>query len=510
MTGPLAERTKVFIFVNPTAGGNRAATYLNDVGTHHLNFAEAGVFADLWIYNIREGDSGKKEGFLQVKRLSNACNGASDLIRILVAGGDGTVMWTLTELTKTQVDMTKVAVGHIPFGTANDFSRTTGWGPTAPVDLVGDNKEHLLRDMKRWVNAEVRNFDVWEIDICTAPEGTFYFVHDGKKALTENDKVQHGLVELPEGGMRMRKPMVNYFSFGSIERAGIGFEKMRTRSRLCNILRYGWEGTKKWLFRRPPDVSDVLEEICIGVDSSIPATGSTASAASTLPKMQYKLTVGEAVAADDIKLESEDAAEEKAAAMATPPQPELPETPPWHPDGREVSCLTCASRMTTITLNTKVSGSPHFHRRSANLLFINIPSFAGGANPWAWSKKVAVVGCESASDELLRCQQDMGDGKLELMSYQSGLHIGLDAVSSKARVPGRGGGRRIASDPGPFVAQFKPPSAAKYKSADGRVYFQIDGEFFITTKPKTAVVRHLQAVRVLFNDEPLGVARGCI
>lgn len=470
----MARPVHVIIFVNPSAGGNRAAEYLQHGSSEPLEVKEIGLSAYLRIYNIRDGESGLKPGFLLVKELSKQVEGEEDSIRVMVAGGDGTVMWALSELIKSEVDMTKVAVGHIPFGTGNDFARTTGWGHEPPANLVGSSKEYLYADMRRWINADISKFDMWQVDIQTAPDGGFFFIHEGKKVLTESHKLQHGLVE-SDGGMRMTKPMVNYFSFGFSERAGIGFEKRRTTSKVRNVLRYSVEGIKKMLFRPPPKVSDVLQELTIG-GSADPMEGPTGPPTSTLQNIP-----GGAF------LETVDEGEEPPPCSST---------------------AQSDRSLTSITLDPSVRGSPHFHTASANLLFINIPSYAGGADPWSWSSKTGVLESNDASQEILKCKQDIGDGKLELLSYGSGMSIYGDIVNGKARVPGRGGGKRIASDHGPFVAQFKPPELAKYKTKAGRVYFQIDGEFFIVTKPQKVVVRHWQTVRVLKCDDP-PVRVGC-
>jgi len=470
----MARPVHVFIFVNPTSGGNRAAEYLQGADSNPLEVKEVGAF--LYRYNIKDGDPGQKPGFLLVKELSKQVEGGDDdSIRVLVGGGDGTVMWALSELIRSEVDMANVAVGHIPFGTANDFARTTGWGHEPPANLVGANMEYLKADMRRWINADISSFDMWQVDIQTSPTGSFVFIKDGKKVLEDSHKAQHGLTEAECGGMRMTKPMVNYFSFGFSERAGIGFEKNRTKSKFRNILRYGLEGAKKMLFRPPPKVSDVLQDLTIGEDN--PLTG---------PPGPPTTTVQNIPGGDLLRIDEE----------STVVQPL---------SNRKESTKSFTS---TIEVDHTTQGKPHFTTVSANLLFINIPSYCGGADPWSWSAQNGVLENAESSQDLLKCKQDFGDGKLELLSYGSGLSVSIDAINSKARVPGRGGGKRIASHPGPFVAKFKPPEKAKYKSKAGRVYFQIDGEFFIVTQPQTVVVSHWRTVRVLKCDEP-PVRVGC-
>ena len=88
----------------------------------------------VFIHDIREGASGSKPGFLLLKAVAERVQGTSSsssssssssaeqhptqqTIRVLVAGGDGTVMWCLEEMQKTGVPPHVCAVGVVPYGT---------------------------------------------------------------------------------------------------------------------------------------------------------------------------------------------------------------------------------------------------------------------------------------------------------------------------------------------------------------------------------------------------------
>jgi len=45
-----------------------------------------------------------------------------------ICGGDGTVMWVVSEMAKHDIDPKLVSLTIIPLGTGNDFSRNLGWG----------------------------------------------------------------------------------------------------------------------------------------------------------------------------------------------------------------------------------------------------------------------------------------------------------------------------------------------------------------------------------------------
>ena len=46
----------------------------------------------------------------------------------MICGGDGTVMWVVSEIAKYKIDPEKVNIAIVPLGTGNDFSRNLGWG----------------------------------------------------------------------------------------------------------------------------------------------------------------------------------------------------------------------------------------------------------------------------------------------------------------------------------------------------------------------------------------------
>jgi diacylglycerol kinase family enzyme len=77
----------------------------------------------------------RKEGFSRLK----SAVGVDKLDPILIiCGGDGTVMWVVTEMSSFGIDHLRVAIAIIPLGTGNDFSQTLGWGKESP-DLLSGN-----------------------------------------------------------------------------------------------------------------------------------------------------------------------------------------------------------------------------------------------------------------------------------------------------------------------------------------------------------------------------------
>lgn len=62
----------------------------------------------------------REQGFARLKKeVQNPANKCY----AIVCGGDGTVMWIVTELVKHEIKVASVPIGVIPLGTGNDFSR---------------------------------------------------------------------------------------------------------------------------------------------------------------------------------------------------------------------------------------------------------------------------------------------------------------------------------------------------------------------------------------------------
>ena len=53
---------------------------------------------------------------------------SNHFFRVIVCGGDGSVMWVVEEMIHYKIDSEKCPIGILPFGTGNDFSRVLGWG----------------------------------------------------------------------------------------------------------------------------------------------------------------------------------------------------------------------------------------------------------------------------------------------------------------------------------------------------------------------------------------------
>ena len=132
-------------------------------------------------------------------------------LRILVAGGDGTVTWVLGTILELGLSPPP-AVAVMPLGTGNDFSFNFGWGTKFQWNWV--KPDHLYKTLGMYRKAVPCEMDVWSMTI-TAPDASYYAqlpysVH--------KDKTQPGKVSAR---------FWNYFSVGLDAEAAYGFHHLR-------------------------------------------------------------------------------------------------------------------------------------------------------------------------------------------------------------------------------------------------------------------------------------------
>ncbi|RWS29728.1 diacylglycerol kinase epsilon-like protein [Leptotrombidium deliense] len=77
-------------------------------------------------------------------------------VRILIAGGDGTIGWVLNAIEKLKLDP-KPLIAILPLGTGNDLSRVLGWGTSFSPDT---QMKDVLRNLQ---TASVTELDRWEV-----------------------------------------------------------------------------------------------------------------------------------------------------------------------------------------------------------------------------------------------------------------------------------------------------------------------------------------------------------
>jgi len=138
----------LLIFVNPNSGGGLAPLFVEQAqrreNVHFVRLPDdAAVFAETFCDLLRNPD-----------------------LRIVAAGGDGTVNWTISLLSQVfphDFSGRKPPLAVCPFGTGNDLSRALGWGGGMTEYDIQNTHEFLQRVAEVEAYQDV---DIWDVEVC--------------------------------------------------------------------------------------------------------------------------------------------------------------------------------------------------------------------------------------------------------------------------------------------------------------------------------------------------------
>ncbi|GFP89722.1 diacylglycerol kinase 4 [Phtheirospermum japonicum] len=175
-------------------------------------------------------------------------------LRIVVAGGDGTVGWVLGclgELNK-QDRLPLPPTGIIPLGTGNDLSRSFGWGGSFPFNW----KSAIKRTLDKITTGPVVHLDSWHV-LISMPAGEELDVPHSLRPTEETPLDQELEVEgqPPEKVSCYQGVFYNYFSIGMDAQVAYGFHNLRNekpylaQGPIANKLIYsGYSCKQGWFF----------------------------------------------------------------------------------------------------------------------------------------------------------------------------------------------------------------------------------------------------------------------
>ncbi|XP_042511381.1 diacylglycerol kinase 4-like [Macadamia integrifolia] len=181
-------------------------------------------------------------------------------MRVMVAGGDGSVGWVLGSLAQLYMQnrLPIPPTGIIPLGTGNDLSRSFGWGGSFPFAW----KSSVKRSLHKAVTGPVCRLDSWHIVVST-PAGENielpYSLKFTEECSLDQDLVVEG--ELPEKSTCFEGVFYNYFSIGMDAQVAYGFHHLRNEKPylahgpIANKMIYsGYSCTQGWFCT--PCISD--------------------------------------------------------------------------------------------------------------------------------------------------------------------------------------------------------------------------------------------------------------
>ncbi len=123
-----------YIFVNPSSGSlegkiilNTSQKFANEKDERKIVLIFDNI--KVLLFDIKNRESFRLAVDL-VKQHTEKIKKTIDerKIRILIGGGDGTVLSIIEDLYNNNIDLTKCLFGHLPLGTGNDLSNSLGFG----------------------------------------------------------------------------------------------------------------------------------------------------------------------------------------------------------------------------------------------------------------------------------------------------------------------------------------------------------------------------------------------
>ncbi|KAJ9557886.1 hypothetical protein OSB04_012500 [Centaurea solstitialis] len=260
----------VVVFVNSKSGGRQGCALKNKL--EELMAEETGFLYKilsppltiiLFVMKVLDLQTVKPHEFVEYglrcletfADLGDSCaKEIRERLRIVVAGGDGTVGWVLGCLgeLKRQGREPVPPTAIIPLGTGNDLSRNFGWGGSFPFNW----RTAIKKMLDRALNAPICRLDSWNL-VISMPAGAEldvpYSLKHTEEVILDQDLERVG--RLPKEVSCYQGVFYNYFSIGMDAQVAYSFHHLRNEkpylahSPIANKIIYSGYGCKQgWFF----------------------------------------------------------------------------------------------------------------------------------------------------------------------------------------------------------------------------------------------------------------------
>ena len=381
-------------------------------------------------------------------------------IKILIAGGDGTVLGIVEELNREKIDLNRCIFGAMPFGTGNDLSNALGFGNECQVGDIND----FQRVLYTYLIGVESKIDIWELGIYLDKlTGAMYdVIKDGERLKEDNDKNKV---------LTFKKTFVNYFSLGFDARVGFQFEQRRTSNRCCNKVVYALEGAKRiFCCKKNYGLSELLDGFL---------EGNNLTNNNNINNINNNTNIND----NNINIIQEK--ESDSDIEEVPNEPLITE---------EKNIIDVENIQKRFIFKTKsderkdivLKGNP------VSLICQNIDFYMGGTrNIWGKTTHLGIQQDEASKEDYREYKrqvvekfknQAFDDKQIEFFTFEHGIEIGLEKVA-------RGLARRVYQGPGPVFLEFKKEPNEVERVGLTKVYVNCDGEFYHLQNPTEISVR---------------------
>ncbi|CAG9473576.1 diacylglycerol kinase, putative [Plasmodium vivax] len=485
----------IFLFVNPTAGGNRASMF-TDFGVNEIIFHKPHK-CHFSIYNILEGEQGKKPGFLRLSSVTNSPREAEVKNESVAPKSRGPVSKSSLSAEGRSGTPNRNPSNNSSVNGAKEPSNSTGsGGNTKGEDHPSNGTKQRNNSQKTCSNNSEGTAgddeNIFAYVLVAGGDGTLnWFLKEAEHYDIKDDKIAVGVIP---------------FGTGNDFAKAFGWKKMDgffNYSFLFNILKKIVDQTFKSRIEKHDywNVHVVLKE-----DGYFNKISSRTKKKETLTENEknvkvlkmcmsnyFSIGIDSRIGRGFERHRQNSAFFNKLIYVIEGFKKIIfkKNIPVNLIIDKMVTGKNYDDVIFTTSHNDSTSPPPPLLKKAMSIICVNIPSYSSGNDIWNYTHKIGLKLPKDLPSEqkkvykdLKKSQQEVGDGVLEFVIYQSGVDLGLEFTL-------RGRAFRVHQGVGPWKILFKEQVC--------NVYFQVDGEYYLMSLPDSISIDHYKKINVLKN-----------
>ena len=381
-------------------------------------------------------------------------------LKILIAGGDGSVLSIVEDLYKDNIDIDRLIFGIFPCGTGNDLCHSLGYGNSVEFGKKINNLENFIY---LYTRSKITKIDIWEITINFNENSSLLVsTSKGEKIIYSSGNINNNInnnnnnIIIINNNKVFTKNFINYMSIGYDAVCGAEFEMKRSSNRTCNRIIYGYEGVKRYLCCKKNHTINELIDNFISYDNNNKNIDNKNDSSMNIIRVNSNKQILYEKEENKEELNEELVNNNKENIINTE---NIIDTNENNINTKNNNILNGTKKVifNNNTEKSSIKGNPIV------LIAQNINYYMGGTQN-IWNKSNAKD--NKFSDQLF------DDKKLEFFSYKNGIEMALERVFT-------GFANRIFQGEGPIILNFR-------ENRD--FYINIDGEFYHLINPKNLMI----------------------